>query len=189
VNGSDDADLSGDSDWSYKRWYEENRDAVAERRRAKYHSDPEYKDRVLERNREYRRRIKEQNGFSVKEWRDDRKVDAPDDESPVAKPGRAPVVMDVPIFGRLVESELVYVGDLARGIGRSVQCVYQWERHGVLPKTPFSSQGGYRLYARSMVDAVKAVLEERNSYVSLSDKSIYSDIADRWRSAGVNIDG
>ena len=40
--------------WTYKQWYERNKEKLAERRKARYHSDKKYKAKVLKQNKDYR---------------------------------------------------------------------------------------------------------------------------------------
>lgn len=44
--------------WTFTAWYQQNGDALNERRRNRYETDPDYKDKVLRQNRESRRRKK-----------------------------------------------------------------------------------------------------------------------------------
>lgn len=41
-----------------KEWYEQNKDAISERRRERYHNDPEYRAAVLEQSRQHREKKK-----------------------------------------------------------------------------------------------------------------------------------
>ena len=40
--------------WSYKAWYDSNKKELAARRKERYATDPEDKERVLEQNRKHR---------------------------------------------------------------------------------------------------------------------------------------
>ncbi len=43
---------------TYKKWYENNKQSFAERRKQRYRDDPEYRKKAVERAREYRMRKK-----------------------------------------------------------------------------------------------------------------------------------
>lgn len=50
--------------FNYKDWYEENKKKISERRKAKYQSDPQYKAKIIARNKNYRRRKAGEDVFS-----------------------------------------------------------------------------------------------------------------------------
>lgn len=164
--------------WSYKTWYEKNGSELAERRRHRYANDPDYKDRVLEQNRKYRSKKVKERG------------DKPTIKVRVPKT-RKPIEGTVQVHGVPTELELVHVGTFARQIGRSVPTIHQWERSGILPKTPFSLVGNdkqERLYTRNMIQVVRQALDKRSGTISSSDKSFTAEVLDGWKAAGLNTD-
>jgi len=171
----------GDPDkgpWTYKAWYTAHAADLAERRRKKYEEDPEYKRKVLEQNRLYReRKAKEESARPKPMIRIPKR--------------RKPVVCMVPINGVLAPRQLVHIGEFARTIQRSVSTIHQWERAGVLPKTPFFVSGKgkqERLYTAEMIGVVKKVLELRNGTASVADSTFPRDIIQGWRGAGIDAD-
>ena len=44
--------------WNFREWYESNKEAFNNKRKDRYHSDPEYRARVLEQNSKSRERRK-----------------------------------------------------------------------------------------------------------------------------------
>ena len=46
--------------WTFKDWYTRNADSLNAKRKDRYHSDPEYREKVLEQNRLSRRKKKQQ---------------------------------------------------------------------------------------------------------------------------------
>lgn len=164
--------------WSYGAWYAKNSKDLSERRKSRYQSDPEYRQRVIENNRKYRR---------VKAME---RMAAP--QSMVRIPRhRKPTVLDVEIGGVKISKQMVHVGFFARAIGRSVSTVHQWERNGVIPRTPFvaaSAAKQERLYTAEMIRIVQDHIERRNGIISKKDPSFFSDIRDGWREIGIEAD-
>lgn len=168
---------SGDgSQWTYADWYEKNKKELSDRRRQRYVDDPEYKQKVLDQNRRYRERMaKEQANFPKPRVRIPRH--------------RKPVTLGIPIHGVVVQKNLVHVGSFSRAIGRSVPTIHQWERTGVIPRTPFLLVGANkqeRLYTAEMIHVVRAALESRNGQVSSSDGTFYRDVFNGWKGIGVD---
>jgi len=192
---SEDQELGSSEDWTYKRWYEDNKSEVSRRRREKYQSDEEYRKRVLARNKRYRNsvRMKEVVRKIVQEG----KPQPPEEKSRKARKAKAvkrrrgPVQLNVRVGGAMVERDLMSIGKFAELIGRSVPCIYQWERRGILPRTPYELKGkvkSERLYLPEMAEVVLAVLESRGNHVSLSDETFHDDILDGWRKIGVEVE-
>src|SRR5574343_726186 len=103
--------------WSYRAWYELNASKLSETRRKKYAEDKEHREKILQANRDWRARqsSKELNKAEIK-------VKMPKARKPIA----------MSIGGK--KCELVYVGAVARQIGRGTATVRHWERAGLLPK-------------------------------------------------------
>lgn len=164
--------------WTYKDWYSAHAKELSERRRARYESDPEYKKKILEQNRLYRE----------KKAREDSARPKPMIRVPKR---RKPVIGIVPINGKQTPVQLVHIGAFARAIQRSVPTIHQWERNGLLPRTPFfvdSKNKQERLYTSDMIGVVKKAVESRNGTVSVSDGSFHVEIVSGWSSAGIDIE-
>jgi hypothetical protein len=56
------SDEKGTEKWTYQKWYEKNKEGHNERRRERYHNDPAYRAKALERARDYRARRKVNRG-------------------------------------------------------------------------------------------------------------------------------
>jgi hypothetical protein len=172
----------GSVGWTYKDWYERNKDAVSERRKARYQADRRYRKQILTRNREYRQ----------KKLEEEIKLGLRPERSRKPPPGKkAPVIVPVKVYGRDVKKELLYVGMFADGIKRSVATVYYWERIGLLPKTPYFFQGRSkkeRLYTDEMVDAVRSVMRARRNTISASDPTFHDEVLEAWRESGVPVE-
>ena len=166
-----------DTEWTYRGWYEKNKEALSQRRKERYHKDKGYRDKVLEQNKDYRAKKSQERPAQPKV-----KVRTPKH--------RKPVVMNVEIYGKLQEVSMVHVGAFARAIGRSVPTIHQWERVGLLPKTPFTLIGKNkqeRLYTAEMIGVVRKVLSTRGTTVSASDLLFRQEIEEGWQSLGISM--
>lgn len=167
--------------WTYKQWYERNKEKLAERRKARYHSDKKYKAKVLKQNKDYR----------------EKKAKERDTEKPKIKPKlrspkqRQPIEREVQVNGHRERVVLFHIGELARALGRSVGSIHQWERIGLLPRTPYLSKSKKkkeRLYTEGMIDVIKDVLKTRGKTVSSSDPLFRQEVVEGWTKLGVNVE-
>jgi len=165
------------TEWTYRGWYEENKAALSKRRKERYHKDKEYREKVLEQNKDYRAKKAQDKPQTSKT-----KVRTPKH--------RKPVSMKVKIGGKSQEVNMVHVGAFARAIGRSVPTIHQWERVGLLPRTPFNLNGKNkqeRLYTAEMIGVVRDVLKTRGATVSASDTAFRMEIENGWCGLGIVI--
>jgi hypothetical protein len=164
-------------EFSYKDWYEKNKEGLADKRKKKYHSDKKYRAKVKAWNKIYAARQRTE------------QKDKPKSKVRVPK-HRRPIVLKVIVYGESAEVKLVYVGAFARAIGRSVQTVHEWEKRELLPRTPYLLIGDTkreRLYTADMVLVVKGVLAKRGLKISTSDPTFRQEIVDGWRVAGTEV--
>jgi len=165
------------SEWDYRRWYERNKKELAKKRKSRYHEDDGYRQRVLEQNKSYREKKARERAEQPKP-----KVRIPKH--------RRPVEMVVRMNGHTAVVQLVHVGAFARAIGRSVATIHQWERCGLLPRTPYLSKGGKkeeRLYTEDMIRVVMDVLSTRGKSVPSSDPTFRQEVIDGWEEAGITV--
>lgn len=163
--------------WTYKQWYERNKEALAERRKARYKEDKKYRQKVLQQNRDYRAKKAKERKAKPKP-----KVRIPKH--------RKPVEMKIQVNGHRIETQLVHIGAFARAIGRSVPTIHQWERLGLLPRTPYVLQSRSkqeRLYTEDMIKVVRGVLGTRGATVSSSDPTFRQEIIDGWAAVGTAV--
>ena len=60
--------------WTFKEWYDANKDTFNDRRKSRYHDDPDYRARVLEQNSKSRaKRKKTQEGLNESADEEDRR--------------------------------------------------------------------------------------------------------------------
>jgi hypothetical protein len=124
---------------TFSDWYEENRDSHNESRRNRYRDDPEYREKVLARNREARRK------------RRDEKLDL----------NR---VRGARVFRVRATEEgeaLFSIGALAAAVGRTVQTVRKWEKSGEIASTPHMGSKRQRLYTEAQIRDIRESLLER----------------------------
>ena len=155
----------GDRTEYYQDWYEKNREELLARRRDKYASDKGHAEKCRKRARNYRREVR----TGVR-------------EKPAAGVARGPI--GIVVRGKSLEAWTIPW--LADGIGRSVQTVNYWTKHGLFPDTPIKTPGGNRLYTKEMISAVEEILEQRDrGLVSRTDPDFKRQIASRWKKLGV----
>jgi len=163
--------------WTYSAWYEDNKEKLAKRRKDRYQNDPEYKERVLEQNRKHRE------GKRLEEAKKPKpKVRIPRH--------RKPVTLIVLLHGAPTPKELVHIGAFSRAIRKSIPTVHQWERHGILPRTPLFMNGKAkreRLFTSEMIDVVQVEIAKRSGRVSASDPTFYDDVTEGWLEVGVDL--
>lgn len=82
-----------------------------------------------------------------------------------------------------VEHVVFWIGDLARGVGRSTQTVSSWCRDGTLPPTPFASARGDRFFTSDMIGVVKSVLS--GSGKVLDKGKFRSEVEAGWKDLGM----
>lgn len=136
----------------YKKWYEENGTGLNERRRERYAQDKAYRQSVLERNNESRRR----NRRSLIE---EKRAKA------AAKKLKADGAWKVHTFiekidGREVEVTYFTIGALAKILGKGISTVRVWEKNGVFPETPHRSPKGDRIYTLEQVQKIRSNLRK-----------------------------
>ena len=140
----------------YQSWYATNRSGIREARRKRYASDPGYAEECRARSRAYRETQRQ--AREDKGWR---------------------VEMD----GK--QREAFTVRKLADGLGRSIQTINYWHRHGILPETPLRTPGKsrVRLYTEGMIKVVVSASRKRDS-VARSDLKFGGEIRRGWSGLG-----
>jgi len=132
----------------FQEWYDDNREDLNERRRARYATDPEYRRKVQKWNREARERRRKE---SEKE---DRKAK----RAVKIKTAGSWKTVEIEVDGVMVR--MFTIGALARAIGKGISTIRVWERNGTLPETPYRSKKGDRLYTLEMVESIQSALRK-----------------------------
>ncbi len=136
--------------FSFSEWYRVNGERLNKKRRERYHTDPEYKARVLKTNQESRQdRKKEPPG--VKE----------STTTVVSGKSRQWKAAATDVDGKI--QDCFTIGAVADILGCSIQVIRLWEKNGTIPATPIRGNGepGDRLYTIAMIDGIKSVLSSR----------------------------
>lgn len=134
----------------YQDWYEKNGKNLSARRKERYATDPEYRSKILSRNKETRsesRKVEEVE--RTKAYRA-RRITSTGSWKTVDK--------TVEIDGEKVTIKMFTIGAVAKAIGRGISTVRVWEREGLLPKTSYRSDKGDRLYTLDAVTEMRRVL-------------------------------
>jgi DNA-binding transcriptional MerR regulator len=146
----------------YQRWYEQNGNSLNAARREKYASDPEYRSKILKRNRAARKKRRE---MTVEERR---AIERAKHIAPAAS--WKTVQQEIDLNGRKVVATLFSIGALAKRLDRGISTVRVWERQGLLPETPYRSEKGDRLYTLDMVESIRRALWEAGKLTEADGK-------------------
>lgn len=148
--------------FDFKNWYGENGEKLNKDRRNRYHTDPDYKARVLAQNKTSREKRRKATAKQKKTEREARKFKAR------TEPWKTVQMTVKDKAGKDVEITVFTIGALAAALGVSVQAVRLWERQGVIPKTPLRSgkgklKGGKgdRLYTVEQLEMMQELLKKQ----------------------------
>ncbi len=150
----------------FARWYAKNKKRVSERRRRLYREDPEYRAKVHERTRRWRQRKAEE-----------RKLNGEDQE-------RRPFYIDVEYEDGRVETG-ISSGEAIEILGVHRLTFYNWLRRGVIPQTPYRTDGGKFVWTEKMIrEVARAVEKHRGDSKYLRGeamaKKVREEIERRW---------
>lgn len=140
---------AGRGRFSYDDWYEENKTEFNKDRRSRYENDPEYRAKVLEWNRESRKRKRE-------ERLAERKAEAAAAKIKVTGSAYKASAVALPDGSKVAAYS---IGALASALKRSIQVLRLWEAEGVIPKTPHQNAKGDRLYTFAQIKEIYETLK------------------------------
>lgn len=112
--------------------------------------------------------------------------------------GFAPKALGEPLMGQLPRSRsprkielrdgtiisLFTISGLGLYVNRSAQTLVEWEKRGMLPRTPYRDKSGRRYYTVQMMGAVREAIDGRERVFPL-DPSMRSSVRDAWDDLGV----
>jgi hypothetical protein len=148
----------------YEEWYEKNKDELAARRKERYESDPEYRQRVLGASAAYRERQRSISRVRVPRHQKPRLFRLGDQM--------------VPLFS---------IGAFAGYVNRAIQSINHWEKNGLLPRTPYRvGKRGFRYYSAGMMEVVRQVVGNKKRLFPV-DAKMYSRILEGWQVIGVPV--
>lgn len=135
--------------WTFKGWYEEHGKTLNADRRARYNTDPEYREQVLETNRKARERK-----------RQEALVEKLAQAEAITLTPKAKAWKETLIPTKRGEIRTFSIGALARALGRSVQAIRIWERKKLIPRPSLTNAKGDRLYTADDVANIHNILTE-----------------------------
>lgn len=146
----------------FKGYYEENKEEILQGRKKRYAEDPAYREKVLKSSQEYR-----------DAQRQEPRVKMPRYQKPLT--GSATDGTEVQLFS---------VGALAVFLGRSVQAINHWEKHALIPRTPYRDDRGFRYFTPAMMEAIKEEVGTKKRLFPI-DPEMQAKIKAKWESLGV----
>jgi hypothetical protein len=149
----------------YAYWYQQNKDRISDKRKRAYNEDPDYKEKVLSQSAEHRERQRAESRVKIPRHQVPKKYKTGDG-------------------GKVV---LFSIGFFAMFISRSVQSINEWERNGILPRTPYiQGTRRFRFYTQAMMEAVKEHVGTKRRLYPV-DPEMYDKIASAWKESGVPV--
>ena len=157
----------------YRQYYEDHRDDLSDKRRDRYQTDPEYREKAKAAARLYRQKKKAE--------RDQLRAEG---KLPPARPKGPRKPVEVAVNGSRALAHTITVA--AERIGRSVDTLNHWSKVGLLPITPIRSPRGDRLFTDGMILVVNMAVMKRGE-VSVKDSTFRVEIENGWRELGLEI--
>lgn len=149
----------------YADWYQENKERISLKRKAAYQNDPEYRARVLAQSAEHREKRRVVPRVKIPRHQVPRRYATGDG-------------------GEIV---LFSIGFFSLFIGRSVQSINEWEKNGILPRTPYiQGTRRFRFYSQKMMEVVRDMIGSKRRLYPV-DPQMYQKIEQAWRDAGVPV--
>lgn len=148
--------------FDFKEWYDRNGAKLNAQRRAKYHSDPAYKERVRRLNRESKARRKAEMAAQGL-------VREPSPRIVLQK------VVDLRTGQPAPAGEYCTIGTLAEELGCSASSIRVWTRDGKIPQSPFRVEtdlDGTWLYDAELKSRIRQAIEASGR---MPLRSLYGD--------------
>jgi hypothetical protein len=155
----------------FKSYYERKKDEIAEKRKERYHNDPEYKEKNRIRSIALREKKRAEYERLLSLGLVEKK----------AYKKRGPRAYTVVING---ESQPAFsIAEMSKKLNRSKFVVMDWVKRGVIPSSPFRTKRGYSLYTNCMIDAIDKVIAHRISVFNTDN--LGESILELWKVCGV----
>ena len=157
----------------YKNYYDQNKDEISDRRKARYREDEAYRQERLEASRAYRQ--KKQTEREKKAAR--RGVEY------VRRRGGPRKPVEVPFSGGV---ELGYtISTVQKKSRKPMATIRSWRTKGLFPVTPFQTKRGDSLYTMKMIESLCFVLCSYDRMTA--DSSFRETVEDRWKELGIPV--
>jgi DNA-binding transcriptional MerR regulator len=135
----------------FQEWYRDNGDQLNKSRRERYRTDPEYREKVLEQNREARKRRRRQ---TLKERRKRQTAS----KARTSQSWKSVNVELKDSKGNPVVVKMFTIGAVAKALDCSVQALRLWEKKGIIPETEYRYSKGDRLYTQEQIETYREIL-------------------------------
>lgn len=169
---------TGNNTAAYNRMmWQKNKSRLNERRKSRYHTDPEFRQRVKDSVKKSRARKKR--AAQVRQER----------TTPRAQRSGSFQLIELP-NGTEVEVLIYTISQLAHRVGVALETVRKWERQNVIPGATYHTPGGQRRYTTYEVDVVKEVYAKHKMMTDpwrLTTEFI-GEIQDRWNALDHGVD-
>jgi DNA-binding transcriptional MerR regulator len=138
----------------FQEWYRDNGDQLNKSRRERYRTDPDYREKVLQQNREARKRRRQK---TLKERRKRQTASK-------ARTSQAWKSVNVELKdenGKPVVVKMFTIGTVAKALDCSVQALRLWEKKGIIPETEYRYSKGDRLYTMEQIETYREILTQQ----------------------------
>lgn len=168
----------------FRGWYALNRDYIAAKRKKRYQTDPEYRQKCLEATRKYAAERAERRRLA--------RLARAHDPTPMVR-DLTPVGRTVTIRtpeGKNVKVLVYRVGEIQRRLQRSRASITNWLKLGILPQARYMTPTGFRLYTQHEIECIVQTYTEvgMHTMVPGSIQEFRKLIAERWKCLSQGLD-
>jgi DNA-binding transcriptional MerR regulator len=163
----------GDTSTYFQEWYRDNGGELNKSRRERYRTDPEYREKVLEQNREARKRRRK---AALKE----RKKRQEASTVRTSQPWKSINVELKDENGNPVVTRMFSIGAVAGALDCSVQALRLWEKKKIIPETPYRYSKGDRLYTVEQIETYREILTQQGRIGADRTRTRVLPYVERW---------
>jgi hypothetical protein len=128
----------------FAKYYEENREAVLDKKKERYKNDPEYRNKIKEASKARRQALaEEKKRLGI----------------PRKKKGDSPLWFRIQVGNEEVPVRMYTVGQLAKRLGRKPQTIRVWESNGLIPEAMYRNTAKDRLYTELQIKLILAAYD------------------------------
>lgn len=168
----------------FREWYRLNSDYIAAKRKRRYHTDADYRERCLEATRKY--------SAERAERRKQARLARAHDPTPIVRdltPTGRETVIQTP-DGQKVKTLVFRVGEVQRRLQRSRASITNWLKHGILPQARYMTPSGFRLYTQDELECIEQTYTDvgMHAMVPGAIQAFRKLIKERWKKLPQGID-
>lgn len=163
----------------FAKYYAENKEKILSRRRQRYKEDPEYREKIMARAREAKRKLLAK-----------RKV-----ERAKNKDKNQPTRFRIQYGDEEIPVDMYTTGQVAKKLGRTTQTIRIWEKNGLIPEALYRTTAHDRLYTELqltlLVEAYRKVVKRFGARKVLTriGSTNFSDLAHKiWEDHPLGIE-